>query len=148
MGHLFFLLLFTLPLLTYSQTQQNIYTQDIDNFWIAYDSIRSTSQKEEQINFINKLYIEKASEGLKAFLKNKSNIDSKWVDLINREQSFWDSIRPRTLAVKPLVNSVQHSIDSLRTLYPTLKNAATYFIIGIRQQGGTIRNNPLLSGQK
>ena len=146
MGHLFFSLLFTLPLLTYSQTQQNIYTHDIDNFWVAYDSIRSTSHKEEQINFINKLYIEKASEGLKAFLKNKAKIDSKWVDLINREQSFWGSIRPRTLVVKALVNGVQHSIDSLRTLYPTLKNAATYFIIGIRQQGGTIRNNLSIIG--
>ena len=81
MGRLFFLLLFALPLFTYSQTQQNIYTQDIDNFWVAYDSIRSTSNKEEQINFINKLYIEKTSGGLKAVLKNKANIDSKWVDL-------------------------------------------------------------------
>ena len=100
MRHLIFLLLFTFPLLTYSQTQQNIYTQDIDNFWVAYDSICSTSNKEEQITFINKLYIEKASDGLKAFLRNKKNVDSKWVDLINMEQSFWDSIRPKTLIAK------------------------------------------------
>jgi len=146
MRHLIFLLLYTFPLWTYSQREENIYTQDIDNFWVAYDSIRMTSHQEEQIKFINTLYIEKASEGLKAYLKNKENVDSKWVELIKREQSFWDSIRPKTVAVKTQVNKVQRGIDLLRTLYPTLKEAATYFIIGFRQQGGTIRNNLSIIG--
>jgi hypothetical protein len=146
MRYLFWVLFIGIAQLAYSQKAQNIYTQDIDNFWVAYDSVRSTSHKEEQVRFINKLYIEKASEGLKAFLKNKSNIDLKWVDLINKQQSFWDSIRPGTMAVKALVHKVQNSVDALRILYPALKDAATYFIIGVRQQGGTIRNNLSLIG--
>ena len=132
--------------MTYSQTPQNIHFQDIDNFWIAYDSIRSTTNREQQINFINRLYIDKASEGLKAFLKNKQNPDIKWVDLINNDQNFWNSIRPNTIIAKTQVNNLQNSIDFLRTLYPNLKDAATYFIIGFRQQGGTIRNNLSIIG--
>lgn len=146
MKQLIFLSLITFPLLTYCQTQQIIHTQDVDNFWVAYDSIRSISNNEKQITFINKLYIEKASDGLKAFLKNKKDVDSKWVDLINREQSFWDSVRPKTLMVKTEVKNLEHNIELLRAIYPDLKDAATYFIIGFRQQGGTIRNNLSIIG--
>lgn len=138
--------MFIYPLLTYAETSQNIFTQDVDNFWIAYDSIRSTRDKGQQINFINKLYIEKASEGLKAFLKNKENADSKWVDLINSNQIFWDSIRPKTLIAKTQISNLQSSINYLRTLYPGLKDAASYFIIGFKQQGGTVRNNLSIIG--
>jgi uncharacterized protein YjaZ len=137
-------LLFTLGVST--QAQRNFYTQDIDNFWIAYDSIRSTSKEADQISFINRLYIKKASEGLTAFLKNKKNVDTKWVTLINNEPNFWDSIRPKTLAVKSQLHKIQQSIDDLKILYPTLREAATYFIIGFRQQGGTIRNNLSIIG--
>jgi len=146
MKHPIILLLLVLPLLTYSQTHQNIHTQDVENFWIAYDSIRSTTDKDQQINFINKLYIDKASEGLKAFLKNKQNPDKKWVDLINNDQSFWDNVRPKTLITQARIIKLQNGIDTLQALYPNLKDAATYFIIGFRQQGGTIRNNLSIIG--
>lgn len=67
------LLLLAFPYLTFSQTTlQKVFTQDIDNFWIAYDSIRSIRDNTKQIDYINRLYIEKASDGLKAFLRNKN----------------------------------------------------------------------------
>lgn len=146
MKQILLLLLTITSLLSHAQKSQNIFTQDVNNFWIAYDSIRSTTNKEQQINFINRLYIDKASEGLKAFLKNKQNVDSKWVDLINSDQPFWDSIRPKTMLDETEVNNIQSSINYLRTLYLNLKDAASYFIIGFRQQGGTVRNNLSIIG--
>lgn len=146
MKYLISFLIFLFPQVTYSQ--QTIHTQDIDNFWIAYDSIRSTTDKEQQINFINRFYIDKASDGLKAFLNNKSNPANKWLDLINSDRDFWDSIRPKTLLIKTLTDNLQISINGLRELYPDLKKAATYFIIGFRQQGGTVRDNLSIIGSE
>jgi len=134
------------PLLSFSQSTQKIFTQDIDNFWTAYDSINSTEDKAQQLNFIKRLYIDKASEGLKAFLKNKENPDNKWVDLIKNDRSFWDSVRPKTLIAKAQVKTLQNSINRLQALYPKLKEAASYFVIGFKQQGGTIRNNLSIIG--
>lgn len=134
------------PLPSFSQVQPNICTQDLQNFWIAYDSIRSTNDKEQQIDLMNRLYIQKGSEGLKAFLKNKENSDKKWVDLINSDTLFWNSIRPKTLQVVNYITNIQKSINDLKAIYPNLKQAGTYFIIGFKQQGGTIRNNLSIIG--
>lgn len=140
-------LLLVLPNLTFSQTTlQKVFTQDIDNFWIAYDSIRSTKDNTKQIDYINRLYIAKASDGLKAFLRNKNEIDKKYADLINNDEKFWNTIRPRTLTVRTKVKELEERIYYFSQLYPNLKEAGTYFIIGIRQQGGTIRNNLSIIG--
>lgn len=140
-------LLLAFPYLTFSQTTlQKVFTQDIDNFWIAYDSIRSTRDNTKQIDYINRLYIDKASDGLKAFLRNKNEIDKKYADIINNDEEFWNSIRPKTLIVKTRLKKLEERIRYFNLLYPNLKEAQTYFIIGIRQQGGTIRNNLSIIG--
>lgn len=145
MTRLFFLLLF--PCLTFAQTStEKVFTQDIKNFWIAYDSIQTTSDVEKQISFINTLYIDKASDGLKAFLRNKENVDKKYISLINADKSFWETIRPKMADIENQVPNIKERISYFATLYPELKEAKTYFIIGLRQQGGTTRNNISIIG--
>lgn len=138
------ILLFSLKVM--GQSTQQFYTQDIDHFWNAYDSILFTKDKTKQLDYINRLYINKASDGLKAFLRGKEAPDLKWVNLITRDYAYLDSVRSRTLLVKSVLQDLQTHIDTLRFFYPKLKDAATYFIIGFRQQGGTIRNNLSIIG--
>lgn len=54
----------------FSQNVNKIFTSDIDNFWIAYDSIQKTKDYSKKLNFINQLYIEKGTKGLKALYEN------------------------------------------------------------------------------
>ncbi|HMH34692.1 MAG TPA: hypothetical protein VK543_16765 [Puia sp.] len=42
-------------------TEQKVFTQDIDNFWIAFDSIQTTNDSTKQIHFIQSLYIDKGT---------------------------------------------------------------------------------------
>lgn len=130
------------------QESRKIYTQDIDNFWIAYDSVVATGNREKQETFIKKLYLDNATEGLKAFAKNKENLESKWVSLILQNRVFWDSLRPKSIEVKKQVEQLEKSILRLQGIYPDLRAASTYFIIGLRQQGGTIRNNISIIGSE
>lgn len=131
---------------SFGQAAKRIYTEDIDNFWMAYDSVISTIDREKQESFVNKFYIDRASDGLKGFIKNKENVSSKWVSLIMQNRVFWDSLRPRSLKVKEQVEELERTIVQLENIYTGLRAASTYFIIGLRQQGGTIRNNISIIG--
>ena len=57
-----FFLLFILSFTPKAQKDQKVFTADIDNFWIAYDSIQSTKDSLKQIEFIQTLYIDKGTK--------------------------------------------------------------------------------------
>ena len=38
-----------------AQSEAKIHTEDITNFWIAYDSVLTTNHKEKQIKFVQNL---------------------------------------------------------------------------------------------
>jgi hypothetical protein len=63
-----FVSLVNLSFFSKAQKDQKVFTSDIDNFWTAYDSIQSTKDSLKQIDFIQKLYIDKGTKGLKAFM--------------------------------------------------------------------------------
>jgi hypothetical protein len=130
----------------FSQGSNVIHTSDIDNFWMAYDSIISTNNPEKKIEFIQNLYIKKGSKGLKAFMKARSYTDTLWVELINEYPKFWNSIRANTLAVKEKTAEIQIAVNRFKMIYPELKPAEMYFTIGGLRSGGTISENMVLVG--
>ncbi len=62
---------------------QKIVTQDIDNFWVAYDSIHATTDSVKQLRFINDLYIKKRTPGLDGFMQVRRYKDAEFVKAIN-----------------------------------------------------------------
>lgn len=130
----------------FSQNPSKIFTTDIDNFWTAYDSIQKTNDFSKKIHFIDKLYIDKGTEGLKAFMKARDFNDTLWVNLINEYPKFWNSIRPSTLTAKTKIQEFDNAISFLRKLYPELKDAEMYFTIGGLRSGGTVKGNMVLVG--
>ena len=129
-----------------SLTQPKVFTQDIDNFWIAYDSIKSTSDSLKQIHFIQTLYVDKGTPGLKAFMEARDYSPELFVQLINKYPRFWTSIRPNTLTVKYKAKEIEESIKKLKALYPELKDARMYFTIGALRSGGTTKDSMVLVG--
>ncbi|ALJ01763.1 hypothetical protein DC20_21710 (plasmid) [Rufibacter tibetensis] len=127
-------------------TNKKVITSDIDNFWIAYDSIKSTQDTVKQKYFIQTLYIGKGTEGLKAFMKARDYSADLWVKLINQSPKFWSSVRPNTLAAKTKAKDIDKSIKKLKKLYPDLKEAQMYFTVGGLRSGGTIQDNKVLIG--
>jgi hypothetical protein len=127
-------------------SDQKIFISDIDNFWIAYDSVRATTDSAKQVHFIQTLYVDKGTPGLKAFMKTRNYTPQLWVKLINRYPDFWQSVRPNTFTVKPMAEEIEKSIQQLKALYPHLKDAKMYFTIGGLNSGGTTMADMVLIG--
>jgi hypothetical protein len=116
------LLLFILSFASNAQKDQKVFTVDIDNFWIAYDSIQSTKDSLKQIVFIQNLYIDKGSKGLKAFMAVRNYNATLWVQLIRLYPQFWNSIRPNTLTARSYAPEIEKH-NKLKELYPDLERS-------------------------
>jgi hypothetical protein len=127
-------------------TSQKVFTSDIDNFWRAFDSIQTTTDSLQQLKFIRELYIQKGTEGLKAFMQARNYTPELYVSLIRKYPKFWRSIRSNTLTVRSKAKEIEKSITTLKELYPQLKEARMYFTIGGLLSGGTPVGNMVLIG--
>ncbi|MFT4152906.1 Ig-like domain-containing protein [Parafilimonas sp.] len=150
MNRLFLAILFYLTLtnisIAQSVTEQKVFTKDIDNFWIAYDSVKSTTDSVKQAHFVQTIYVDKGTPGLKSFMKARNYSTELYIKLINKYPEFWTSIRPKTLQVKNKTKDIEGSIAKLKILYPELKNAKMYFTIGGLRSGGTTTDSMVLIG--
>ena len=139
-------LLSSFSLRSAAQDTNKVFTTDIDNFWIAYDSIQTTTDSLMQIDFIQKLYIDKGTKGLRSFMVLRDYSAKLWIQLIRSYPKFWRSIRPNTLTVKSYASQIETSINKFKELYPDLRDANMYFTIGGLRSGGTTMNNMVLIG--
>ncbi|PRB01673.1 hypothetical protein CQ046_14975 [Chryseobacterium sp. MYb7] len=130
----------------FSQKSAKIFTSDIDNFWVAYDSIQKTDNHTQKLDLIKRLYTDKATKGLKAFMKSRNYNDSAYVKVIDKYPKFWNSVRPNTLTIKTKTNELEASVVKLKEIYPELKDAEMYFTIGGLNSGGTVSDNMVLVG--
>ncbi|UKB77846.1 Ig-like domain-containing protein [Chryseobacterium sp. MEBOG07] len=130
----------------FSQKSTKIFTSDIDNFWVAYDSIQKTDNHSKKMDLIKRLYTDKGTEGLKTFMKVRDYNDTVFVNIIDKYPKFWNSIRPNTLTIKTKTNELEASVAKLKQLYPELKEAEMYFTIGGLNSGGTVSGNKVLVG--
>ncbi|MEO7215578.1 Ig-like domain-containing protein [Mucilaginibacter sp.] len=136
------------PFFVQAQHQKNtiVYTSDIDRFWSAFDSVRSTNDTAKQVQFVQKLYVDKGSEGLKAFMQARDYDAKLWVELINKYPKFWLSIKANTLSVKGQVNLITTAVETLKKMYPEMRPAKMYFTIGGLRSGGTTTGDMVLVG--
>lgn len=149
MKHIYLLtIIFCFPLIIRAQKPdfKIVYTADIDRFWEAYDSIATTSDTAKQTDFIQRLYVDKATPGLKAFMKARDYNARLWISLINKYPKFWKSVRSNTLSIKNQVPAITESIDNFRQLYPAMRPAKMYFTIGGLRSGGTTTDDMVLVG--
>lgn len=142
------ILVYILSFASKGQDTKKVFTSDIDNFWTAYDSIQTTNDSLKQIDFIQKLYIDKGTKGLRAFMAARDYSAQLWVKLIRIYPKFWNSIRPNTFTVKTFATEIESSIKKLKELYPGLKEAKMYFTVGGLRSGGTTMNDMVLIGSE
>lgn len=145
---LLILLWLSLPAFIYAQKKatKTVYTEDIDNFWTAYDSAKTITDTTKQVEIIQTLYIDKGTEGLHAFMKARDYDARLWVSLINKYPKFWNSIRPNTMKVKAMVPEIENGVTRLKELYPDMKPARMFFTIGALRSGGTTTDDMVLVG--
>jgi len=138
---------FLIPSISFGQsTEEDVNVSDVENFWIAFDSVQATADKLKQLDFIQKLYIDRGSRGLKAFMRLRNFDATRLLKTIHDYPSFWNSIRPRTLIVyekKPFINQ---AIQKFKELYPDYREAQVFFTISAVRAGGTAEDDMVLVG--
>ncbi|WP_299361947.1 hypothetical protein [Winogradskyella sp.] len=126
--------------------QYKVYTQDISNFWEAYDSIQTTDNKDKQIDILQRLYVGRGTVGLRDFMELRGGTPEIWQKFINEDKERFEKIRPYTLTVLEQKKMIDKGLENLKILYPDFKDADVFFAIGIGNSGGTIKGNHVLIG--
>ena len=132
----------------YAQNFGRVVTTDIDNFWTAYDQIVTTKDKSEQLEYLNKLFIEKGTPGLRAMMEARRYTAEEYLEAINSRREYWTSIRPNTLKAREFAGGIESGIAKLRKIYPDLKPADIYFTVGVFRSGGTTSGSNILIGSE
>lgn len=127
---------------------EHIINSDIDNFWVAYDSITATNDTVKQWEHLNQLYLSKASLGLKSMIQARNYTAKEYVQTINEYPQFWKAIRENTGKAKAMSTELEVGIEKLKTLYPELKLAKIYFVIGALRSNGTTLDSMVLIGSE
>ncbi len=149
MKKILFIILFTFSLSVFCQTKNNkISTIDVDNFWVAYDSVLRTSDKDLQVKIIQQLYLDKASDGLKDFIELRSHTSIKHLENIQKYPKFWTTVRSKTLEIKSYVQQMEKIMVRFKKLYPEFKQPDIYFAIGVLNSGGTTSKDKILIGSE
>jgi hypothetical protein len=128
-----------------TKAQTVIHTEDIAHFWQAFDSMQTTNDKEKQIFFLQKYYLDKASEGLKytakpRYLKADNTYTTKdWFGYISENKEKFQRIRPYTLSnLEKQKEILQVKFKYFKEMYPAFNYMDIYFVVGIGEFGGTV----------
>jgi hypothetical protein len=133
------LLIFCLTFLSCSSSfgQTKVFTHDITNFFVAFDSVQKQPNKVEQLNIIQNLYVDKASDGLKDFIALGGGNTSKWLNYILYNKEYLVRIRPYLENISSQIATIQTNLGKVKQVYPAFKDGNIYFIIGCGLVGGT-----------
>lgn len=149
MKNLFLIFLFVFTISSNCQnSNQQIVSADIDNFWNAYDKIITEKDSLKQYDLIKEFYIDKGTPGLKSLIEVRNYSPKDFINAINKYPKFWNSLKPNTLNSKELYPEIETDIQKLKLAYTDLKPSTVYFSIGAFKTNGTIQNNRILIGSE
>ena len=123
-----------------------VVSADVDRFWQAYDAIRAAPDSAHRRDLLQRMFLDPGSDGLKAFMQAKGYDADCYLDAIRDYPRFWDSVRPRTFALTRRGGEFAPAIARFRDLYPALRPASIYFLIGCLRSGGTTLGDKVLIG--
>lgn len=123
----------------------HISTVDIDHFWEAYDSLAVST---DSIKTIQRIYLDRATRGLKEFIKARNFEAGEYATLIKKFPKFWASIRPNTLRIVERKKEIEEIFQKFKELYPAFKPPNVCFAIGCLRTGGTTRPDLILIGSE
>lgn len=129
-----------------SENKETVQTIDIDHFWEAFDNLKNSKTRNDSIDVFQKIYLDRASDGLKEFIAAREFTAEKFVDAVAKFPKFYNSVRSNTIEIKKATPVVEETVTKLKQLYPNFKPFKVCFAIGLVNTGGTVSDNFLLIG--
>jgi hypothetical protein len=112
-----------------------IVTQDVKNFWNAYDALDVNSDTTE---IFQKYVIDNASDDFKIFIKKWKITSSNYKDQLKKFPKFYSSLRTYTNELLKSEDSIRRIIYKFEQLYPNFKSANVCIGFGNFATGGNI----------
>lgn len=128
------------------ENKKDVQTIDIDHFWEAYDKLATGKTHKDSVEIIQTVYLDRATNGLKDFIKVRNFTAEKFVRALAQYPKFYKTIRPNTYAVKQAAPLIEENYKKFRALYPNYKASKVCFAIGFVNTGGTVSNEYVLIG--
>ena len=129
-----------------NNSAQKIITEDIANFWSAYDAMLKTKDTLEQKEILQRLFLDKASHGQQKMIAARNYTIEDYLTVINDRPQFWASIRSNTLNTKKYNLALMNGVDKLKDIYPDLKESTIYYTMGAFRSPGTGFDDVVLIG--
>lgn len=141
-------LFFVIPSRDVNGQTSKVFVSDISNYWLAFDSVKATSNKTDQLGFIQSLYLDKATPGLKEFIALRPQTAQQHLNNMITKPKFWNSVRPLTLRVEQQVAQIDQMMNRFAANYKQFDRPSIYFLIGILNTGGTTNSTNILIGSE
>jgi hypothetical protein len=126
--------------------QAEFLTQDIDNFWDAYDHLNKCHSFQDSIDCITSRYYEMGSEGFTDFIEKYRYTPQDYVKAIGQYPRFYNSIRKNTLVAKTLEKELHTFSLKVSDYFPGYVPKRICFAISPLQDAGTTTDRFILIG--
>lgn len=123
-----------------------VYTADIPRFYEAFDALAEASTHADSVATIQRLYLDRGSEGLRLFDKARDLDPERIVDLVARFPAFYASIRENALAIYRYSDRIAAVLAEVGTVLPGFETPAVTIAFGILNTGGTAVGGHVLLG--
>ncbi|WP_460219479.1 gliding motility protein GldB-related protein [Psychroserpens sp. MEBiC05023] len=117
--------------------------EDIDNFWSAYDKIKTLKDHSERTKIIQHHYINKSSKGLKLLIKKDQLTASDYATFM-KDTVFFNSIKSITLNSKKDTSNIRSHLRDFEKLYPDAQFNDIYFVMGQFKRAGTVIDSTMI----
>ncbi len=125
---------------------QIIISDDITHFWEAYDAIHTTDDTLKQMEFLQTMFLDKASIGQQKMMEARRYTPEEYLQSINGRPLFWNSIRSNTENIDEYNKALRAGVDKLANIYPSLEMSTIYYTIGNFRSPGTGMDSLVLIG--
>lgn len=128
------------------ENNETVQTLDIDHFWEAFDNLKYAQKHSDSVATIQRIYLDRATDGLLDFIKARSFTAEKFVKQIAARPKFYASVRKNTYEVKKAAPLINELFIKFKDIYPNFKPFKVCFAIGLVNTGGTVSDNFVLIG--
>ncbi|RAJ08214.1 putative Zn-dependent protease DUF2268 [Chitinophaga skermanii] len=128
------------------ENKKHVLTVDIDHFWEAFDALATCKTRNDSINAIQTIYLDRATDGLIDFMRVRELTAEKYVNIIRKLPKYFASVRANTYKVKAVEDDINQLFNKFQEIYPNFKPFKVCFAIGIVNTGGTVSDKYVLIG--
>lgn len=140
------LVLFSWSFILEDTKKGEIYTEDVTNFWRAYDLLSVAESRSDSIAILEEEFLDKASRPMRGFIKIRNLTAAEYQRKILKHPEFWRSIRPLTEAAIREPAKVAAVMTAYEQKVPKFKAPSVCFAIGCMRTGGTIYKGNIIIG--